>query len=215
MKDILTNGATFPLEPLGEELRKEDLAEALLIGNHKGAMKQPQVLENLMAEDIFRGYSLPIPLGKVIEIDGAIMAPQNVARQNTIDETGQIIEKDRLTHYQSWKFSSGAPSINNRTIEYEITPVQFGRTICHVIHFVVSTRQRHPSKRIYMNKFDWKAAYRREHVNWAMAIQKITQVITGRGIHQSLSYLRWQGMPVSLVRFGRACHRSSQRSPVV
>eukprot|EP00978_Attheya_sp_CCMP212_P012405 scaffold30875_cov50-Attheya_sp.AAC.5 len=109
MKDILTNGATFPLEPLDEELRKKDLVEALTMGNHKGAMKQPQVLENFMAEDAFRGYSLPaIPLEKVIEIDGAIMAPQNVARQNTIDETGQIIEKDQLTHDQSWKFSSGA-----------------------------------------------------------------------------------------------------------
>jgi hypothetical protein len=50
MKAILTNGATFPLEPLDEELRKKDLAEALEMGNHKGAMKQPQVLENLMAE---------------------------------------------------------------------------------------------------------------------------------------------------------------------
>eukprot|EP00978_Attheya_sp_CCMP212_P038259 scaffold187950_cov44-Attheya_sp.AAC.4 len=81
-----------------------------------------------MAEDVFRGYSLLIPLEKVIEIAGAIMAPQNVASQNTIDETGQIIEKDRLTHDQSWTFSSGTPSINDRIREDEITPVQFGRT---------------------------------------------------------------------------------------
>jgi hypothetical protein len=75
MKEILTNGASFPLEPLDEELRKQDLAEAITMGNHKGAMKQPQVLENLMGEDVFRGYSLPIPLEKVTEIDGVIMAP--------------------------------------------------------------------------------------------------------------------------------------------
>jgi hypothetical protein len=29
-----------------------------------------------------------------------------------------------------------------------------------------------------MNKFDWKVAYRREHVSWKMAIQTITQMIT-------------------------------------
>eukprot|EP00978_Attheya_sp_CCMP212_P039055 scaffold199454_cov24-Attheya_sp.AAC.1 len=165
MKAILSNGATFPLEPLDEELRKKDLEEALAMGDHKGAMKQPQALENLMAEDVFRGYSLPIPLEKVTEIAGAIMAPQNVARQNNIDETGQIIKKDRLTHDQSWMFSSGAPSINDRIREDEITPVQFGRTVSHVIHHIVSTRTQHQTKQSYMNKFDWKAPYQREHVN--------------------------------------------------
>eukprot|EP00978_Attheya_sp_CCMP212_P012087 scaffold30026_cov53-Attheya_sp.AAC.2 len=29
-----------------------------------------------------------------------------------------------------------------------------------------------------MKKFDWKSAYRREHVNWSMTIQTITQMIT-------------------------------------
>eukprot|EP00978_Attheya_sp_CCMP212_P032071 scaffold123562_cov41-Attheya_sp.AAC.1 len=42
MKAILSNGATFSLEPLDEELRKKDLDEALAMGNHKGAMKQTE-----------------------------------------------------------------------------------------------------------------------------------------------------------------------------
>eukprot|EP00978_Attheya_sp_CCMP212_P033275 scaffold133615_cov42-Attheya_sp.AAC.1 len=97
MKQILTKGPIFPLDPVDETTRKIDLAEALKMGNHKGAIKQPQVLDNLMADDVQRGFSLPIPLERVIELDHAIMAPQNVAGQNSIDEIGMIIEKDRLT----------------------------------------------------------------------------------------------------------------------
>jgi hypothetical protein len=178
MKSILDDGAAFPLEPINEDLRKLDLTEALAMGNHKGATKEPQILENLMKEDVFRGYSLPIPLNKVVEIPGAIMAPQNVARQNTIDETGKIVGKDRLTHDQSWTYSSQAPSMNDRVREDELTPVQFGRTMIRVIHYIVNTRRRHPEAKMYMNKFDWKAAYRRAHVSSEMAVQTITQMIS-------------------------------------
>lgn len=179
MKQILTKGAIFPLDPIDETTRKIDLTEALQMGNHKGAIKQPQVLENLMADDVQRGFSLPIPVERVIELDHAVMAPQNVARQNSIDETGKIIEKDRLTHDQSWVYSSGAPSMNDRVREVELTPVQFGRTSLRMIHYIVATRRRHPNTKLFMNKFDFKSAYRREHVlNWSMAIQTITQMIT-------------------------------------
>ena len=178
MQTILKSGAIFPLDPIDESSRKLDLDEALKMGNHKGAIKQPQILENLMADDVHRGFSLPIPLERVSEIPDAIMAPQNVARQNTIDETGQIIEKDRLTHDQSWVYTSGTPSMNDRVREIELTPVQFGRTSLRTIHYIVALRRRHPGIRIYMNKFDFRSAYRREHVNWKMAIQTITQMIT-------------------------------------
>jgi hypothetical protein len=41
------------------------------------------------------------------------MAPMNVAPQHSIDEYGNIIEKDRLTHDQSWKWGSET-SVNSR-----------------------------------------------------------------------------------------------------
>jgi hypothetical protein len=34
-----------PLELLDDKLGKQDLVEVITIGNHKGAIKQPQVLE--------------------------------------------------------------------------------------------------------------------------------------------------------------------------
>jgi hypothetical protein len=41
------------------------------------------------------------------------MAPMNIMAQNTINELGRIVPKDRLTHDQSWKWSSGT-SVNSR-----------------------------------------------------------------------------------------------------
>jgi hypothetical protein len=42
------------------------------------------------------------------------MAPMNIMAQNTINEHGQIIPKDQLTHNQSWQGSSKT-SVNSRT----------------------------------------------------------------------------------------------------
>jgi hypothetical protein len=66
----------------------------------------------LIAKDIKYGYSLPVPLSSAQLILGLVMAPMNIMEQNTIDKFGRIIQKDRLTHDQSWKWSSGT-SVNS------------------------------------------------------------------------------------------------------
>ena len=52
------------------------------------------------------GYGLVLPLDKIKLIPGVLMAPMNIMNQNTINETWQIIGKDRLTHDQSYKWGS-------------------------------------------------------------------------------------------------------------
>jgi hypothetical protein len=100
LEDILTNGAQYPLEPLEEELRVKDLKLALEFGNHKGASNKPDLLVELVKKDITYGYGIVLPLKQITKIPGVIMAPMNISPQNTIDETGRIIPKDRLTHDQ-------------------------------------------------------------------------------------------------------------------
>jgi hypothetical protein len=63
-------------------------------------------LLKLIGKDIKYGYSIPIPLKSIKLIPGLEMAPMNVMAQNTIDKLGRIVPKDRLTHDQSWKWSS-------------------------------------------------------------------------------------------------------------
>ena len=78
------------------------------------------------------------------------MAPMNIQRQDTIDEFGRIIPKDRLTHDQSYKWKSGT-SVNSRA---------------------VAARRKYPNRRI----LDYKSAYRRCHLHGETAIQTCTQL---------------------------------------
>jgi len=98
------------LEPLDEELRRNNVDTSLAFGNHKGASLQPNLLQKLVSKDVHFGYCLPLPLDKAQKIPGALLAPMNIQKQNTIDEYGRIIEKDRLTHDQSYKCCQGHPS---------------------------------------------------------------------------------------------------------
>jgi len=113
MEDILKNSSKWPLEEISNENRASDLQEALIFGNHKGASLKPEVLKKLISKDVKYGYSLPIPLDSVTKMKGLEMAPMNIMAQNTIDEFGRVVPKDRLTHDQSWKWGSGT-SINSR-----------------------------------------------------------------------------------------------------
>ena len=75
--------------------------KALAFGNHKDATQRPKLLKELINKDIKHGYGLAIPLSKIKRFPDAILAPMNIAAQNTINECGRIIQKDCLTHDQS------------------------------------------------------------------------------------------------------------------
>jgi hypothetical protein len=113
MSQILTNGLEWPLEPLNQESRRADVREALSFGNHKGASMQLDLLLQLMSKDVHFGYCLPLPLAKAEKIPDICIALMNIQEQNTINEYGQIIPKDRQTYDQSFKWSLGT-SVNSR-----------------------------------------------------------------------------------------------------
>ena len=72
-----------------------------MFGNHKGAKSNPDVLVNLVAKDVKHGYAMALPLSKALTITSILLAPMNIMHQNTINESGQIIEKEQLTHSPS------------------------------------------------------------------------------------------------------------------
>jgi len=100
MSLLLSEGANCQMDALDLVSRQGDLAEALEFGNHKGAVEQSDLLRKLVEKDVIHGYALPLPLKKITRIPGALMAPMNIQQQNTIDELGTIVKKDRLTHDQ-------------------------------------------------------------------------------------------------------------------
>jgi hypothetical protein len=79
LKSILVNGSDWQLEDLDEEKRVSDLKEALAFGNHKGATNKPELLRELVNNDVTYGYALVLPLDKIQSIPLVCMAPTNVA----------------------------------------------------------------------------------------------------------------------------------------
>ena len=175
MKENLTTGAIFPLTDLDEETRLLDFQAALDRGNHKGATKKPDLLFKLVEKDVVHGYGLPLPLPKLSRIPGVVLAPMNIQAQNTINEFGQIIEKDRLTHDQSFDFSPDS-SVNSRVVWDDLPPVRYGQCMRRIINKAVATRRKYPNSKILASKVDYKSAYRRVHLAWQTALQTCTQL---------------------------------------
>ena len=175
MKPLLTGGSNWPLLSLSTEDRAEDIHQALAFGNHKGATSQPKLLKELVTKDITHGYAMTLPLSKLRRVPGAILAPMNIMRQDTIDAAGNIVDKDRLTHDQSFGWDTGG-SVNSRVKKDLLLPCKFGRSLGRFINWVVAARRKYPTCRILASKVDFKSAYRRCHLNANIALQTCTQL---------------------------------------
>jgi hypothetical protein len=92
---------------LDEDLRIQDLQDALTFGNHKGKSAKPESLQKLIDKDVKYSHSIPILIICVMLIPGLCMAPMNIMAQNTIDKLGRIVPKNTLSHDQIWKWRFG------------------------------------------------------------------------------------------------------------
>ncbi len=110
MMNMLAHGLQWPTEPVTKENRAADLIKALNFVNHKGVTTQPLFLLKLVPGNVKYGYALPLPLGKIRRLSGICMAPLNIQTQWTI---GEIIEKDRLSHDQSFEWEKSGSSGNS------------------------------------------------------------------------------------------------------
>ena len=173
---ILNNGTTFPLTQINDTIRHKDLLAALEYKNHKSAHPITSSLAKHMSTEIEHGWSLPLPPNFALELKGAEIAPHGMVKQNTITELGEIVEKERVTHDQSYPGQYSKESINSRVIDEELADCLFGYMNNRVIHYIIGCRQRHPTTRIWISKIDWKSAYRRQHFSHKTAVKSLTQV---------------------------------------
>ncbi len=107
MEGLLIKRSKWPLIEISKSNRIADLAEALQFGNHKGASQKLDLLKKLISDDIRYGYGLVIPWGKIPRLPNACLAPMNITMQFTLDVGGEIVDKERLTHNQSFKWQLG------------------------------------------------------------------------------------------------------------
>jgi hypothetical protein len=167
---MLHKGVDPDYTPLTEAERVADLEEALVRGNHKSAANRPHELHKLMSSDVKRGYAIPFPRSRAHEIPGLVLIPAGVVAQNTISELGKIVPKVRLTHNQSFCYSSGK-SWNSRVNMDTITCLRYGHAMPRLLHYIVDFRNKHPLVSIFLAKSDYKAAYRRLHQAAHHAVQ--------------------------------------------
>jgi hypothetical protein len=175
---MLENGFELPLNELDELARVQDVYDALAYGNHKLASKHSGPLIQILEEEVQHGWQLVIPSSIVPKIPGSIVSPMGVVKQNTINEHGHVTTKWRLTHDQSFAFSSGT-SVNSRVRQDELMDCFYGWALKRFLHAIVHYWLRFPTTPLLLAKYDLKAAYHRVHFKWESALQSI---VTLKGI---------------------------------
>ncbi len=115
MKTVLTYGSTWPLLPLDDSNQLNNIDNALAFGNHKGDMQQPELLLKLIQDNVDQGFALPLPLNKIKQLPGILVALMNIQLQKTINRWGENSPKNTMTHNQSWKWQSDTSSIAEST----------------------------------------------------------------------------------------------------
>ena len=81
------------------------------------------------------------------------MIPIGIAKQFTINDQGEWIEKRRLTHDCSNIRESGH-SVNNMVDEELLEECIYGFCLLRILHNIQGMRLRHPNEKIFINKTD-------------------------------------------------------------
>jgi hypothetical protein len=160
MKRTLTNGSHWPLEDLAEDLQIADVDKAIKFGNHKGTTNNPVLLRELVEKDVKYGYCIPLPLQKAKLIPNLLFAPMNNQHQNTINKMGKIIDKERLTHDQSYKWRGSGTSGNSKTIKELLMPCVYDTCLRRLINWTIAARRKYPNRQIMASKINFKSAFR-------------------------------------------------------
>jgi hypothetical protein len=104
------------------------------------------------------------------------MAPMNIMAQNTIDEFGRAVPKDRLTHDQSWKWGVSGTSVNSRVRKELLQETRYGFCIRRIVNWTVAAWRQYPNQKILATKIDYKLAYRRGILHSVTALKTATQL---------------------------------------
>ena len=173
LKEIIDNGASFPLSTIDDITRRDDIDFFIKRGNHKSTMKYQDAMDKAITEDITRGFVLPLPLDIITSIPNASLAPLGCVKQDTITEQGLVTQKFRMTHDQSFPGLSGL-SVNLRVIKSHLPPILYSFALLRSIHYIVNLRLHHPNMKIFICKVDLDAAYRRCSLSSTTATECLT-----------------------------------------
>jgi hypothetical protein len=99
-RKMIAEGFSMPLAKLPDVNRVADVFKAINYGNHKSTLKNPEIVLEMLGDEVARGWQLVLPCDRIASIPETIVSPLGLVNQNTINETGQTVTKWRLTHDQ-------------------------------------------------------------------------------------------------------------------
>jgi len=173
LREILENGASFPLKPISNQDRKIDLEFHASRGNHKSAEKYQNALDDIINNDIHRGFALPLPTDILFELPGASLAPLGCIGQDTINERGKRTKKFRMTHDQSF-LGPSQHSVNERVLKELLPNCMYSFALLQILHYIISLRSQHHSTKIFISKFNLDLAYHCSHLSGTTAAECLT-----------------------------------------
>jgi len=165
MKSRLLNGSEFKLKDLDKVQRLDNLSAALIRGNHKSASgERANILAEKMEKEVKYSWSIPLLPHHAIRIPFAIHSPMGLVNQVSINELGEIVYKDRVTHDHSFPGAVSETSVNSRLDRDLFLDCTYGHMLKRCIHYIANCRYHHPNKIILMRKDDFKSAYCCQHL---------------------------------------------------
>jgi hypothetical protein len=174
MKRSLLLGATMVLEPITDADRHTQLAAALAHGNHPSATRQAATIHAMLEAEVTKGWQLPLPIDRLFDIPGVVVAPLGLVDQHSIDGDGRAIDKNRLTHDQSFDFKlEPIRSVNQRVVKAALSACKYGFTLPRLLHIIIALRTLFPTVALLLTKWDFKSAYRRLHFGAHSALQSV------------------------------------------
>jgi len=130
-------------------------------------------IKPVITEDVERGFALPLPVEIINCLKQTSLAPLGCHKQTTINESGTIVPKYRLTHDQSFPGPSGL-SVNSRVNKNLLPPIMYSFVLSRIIHYIVNTRSIHPTMKIFLCKIDINAAYCRCSMASTTSLESMT-----------------------------------------
>ena len=164
LEQILTYGMDYRYrEELTDDERLEEMLANLQRGNHKSAQEESDQVAKLLKKDVDHGFAWVIPKHLVPLIPGSMVQSLGLAKQWTLDETGQRIPKYRLTQDLSFTCVKGdrGLSINSRIDMTAYPEMIYGWCMSRILHYIIALRLAFPNSRVLIAKYDYSDAYRR------------------------------------------------------
>ena len=148
MKKILRRGVEYGLKKdliYIEDQRIKDLKASLERGNNKSALKKEHLefIKENYSKEVSKGWMIPIPKRAIPNLKGCGVIPIGIAKQFTVNDKGERIEKRCLMHNCSNIRESGY-SVNNMVNEELLEECIYGFCLLQILHNIQAMRLRHP-----------------------------------------------------------------------